>query len=93
MKTYTVEVENNGCERCGHGKLWVVVDPDGIAGGTSYSNEEEAADIAGMLNDALKRGQRRAKSLADSVAVLIADNTVEGWFGIGDVQDALKSYE
>ena len=54
---YFVEVDNNGCTKCGVGRTWVVVGPDGCAGGTSYGLEEDAADLAEDLNIAFFRGQ------------------------------------
>lgn len=60
-KPYVVEVERNGCEYCGAEKYWVVVfTPDNLAGGTSYSNEEEAEDMAAAQNDAYEKGRAAA---------------------------------
>jgi hypothetical protein len=56
MAAYVVEVENEGCVHCGHGKQWIVVDPDGIGGGTTYGDEEDAIEIAEMLTDAFEAG-------------------------------------
>jgi hypothetical protein len=53
---YFIEVDNNGCSKCSHGRNWCVVGPDGAAGGTSYGDEEDAAAIAEILNDAFSRG-------------------------------------
>lgn len=55
MKHYQVEVENNGCEHCGNGKSWVIM-ANGIAGGTSYSNPDEAQELCELLNNAFKAG-------------------------------------
>ena len=57
---YFVEVDNNGCRECGHGRNWVVVDPDGIRGGTSYGLEEDADDLAEDLNRAFNRGRNNS---------------------------------
>lgn len=54
---YFVEVDNNGCSKCGAGRTWVVVNPDGYAGGTSYGLEEDAQDLAEDLNIAFNRGR------------------------------------
>lgn len=54
---YFVEIDNNGCSKCGAGRTWVVVDPDGYAGGTSYGLEEDAQDLAENLNIAFHRGR------------------------------------
>ena len=55
-KHYQVEVEKNGCERCGEGKMWVIV-ANGIAGCTSYGNEDEAVELCDELNDAFDEGR------------------------------------
>jgi len=54
---YFIEVERNGCERCGHGKTWVVVGPDGVAGSVSYEDSSEAQDMADALNEAFWHGR------------------------------------
>lgn len=56
MNYYQVEVEKNGCERCGEGKLWVIVVND-VAGGTSYENEDEARELCEKLNYAFEAGR------------------------------------
>jgi hypothetical protein len=53
---YFVEVDENGCPKCGSGRLWVVVDPDGVRGSTSYGLEEDADDLAEDLNIAFGKG-------------------------------------
>lgn len=60
---YFIEVETNGCERCGHGKLWAVVGPDGVAQATMYEEPEDAQALADALNEAFWRG-RTEPSLA-----------------------------
>ncbi len=54
---YHIELDNNGCPHCRRGKTWFVVGPDGVAGGTSYTIEEDALEIADMLNLAYYEGQ------------------------------------
>ena len=56
-KAYHVEVDGAGCPHCGHMKLWVVVDPGGYAGGTSYANQDEAEEIAKLQNEAFEAGR------------------------------------
>lgn len=53
---YFVEVDVNGCERCGAGKTWTVVGPDGVAAGTSWKYVSDAEDFAEALNDAFYKG-------------------------------------
>lgn len=65
MKRYQVEVEKNGCERCGKGKMWVIV-ANGIAGGTSYANEDEAVELCDQLNDAFELGRASILSCGDN---------------------------
>lgn len=54
---YFIEVDSNGCPHCGAGRTWLIIEPDGLGGPVSYSDEEEAAEIAEMLNDAYARGR------------------------------------
>lgn len=53
---YTVVIDLLGCSNCGHGRTWHVVDPEGIADGVSYFDEEDAKDFAALLNDAYLKG-------------------------------------
>lgn len=55
---YFVEVDDNGCSKCGAGRNWVVVDPEGIRGSTSYGLEEDAQDLAEDLNRAFNAGRK-----------------------------------
>lgn len=50
MDAYKVERERGDCEHCGGPGLWWVVGPDGIAGGTSFTEEADADEHAGLLN-------------------------------------------
>lgn len=54
---YFVEVDNNGCEKCGAGKTWTVVGPDGVAQGQSFENVEDAEALADALNGAFFAGR------------------------------------
>ena len=60
MGDYTVKC-NKGCEHCGQGKTWVVVDPDGDFVGTTYLDKDDALELADMLNTALSRGRKETK--------------------------------
>lgn len=61
-KPYTVGLDQDGCEKCGHGKLWAVVDPDGIALGTSYGEKDDAEDMADNMNLAFILGQAKERT-------------------------------
>jgi hypothetical protein len=54
---YFVEVDQNGCERCGHGKTWTVVGPDGVAHSQSFDDVEDAESLADALNGAFFAGR------------------------------------
>jgi hypothetical protein len=53
---YKVEQEHPGCSKCGEGKTWVVIGPDGFAGGTSYGREEDAEEHADDMSRAFEAG-------------------------------------
>ena len=61
---YFVEVNNNGCSKCGHDRTWDVIDPDGFALDRSWEDEEEADWIAEILNEAYKMGERSMTPIA-----------------------------
>jgi len=63
-KPYTVEQDDSGCCLCGNGKTWNVIDPDGIASGTSYGDKEDAEDLADELNRAFHLGQVKERAEA-----------------------------
>jgi hypothetical protein len=52
---YQVEVYHAGCDKCGDGKTWAIFE-DGIAGGTSFSEEGEAIEQCDELNEAYFAG-------------------------------------
>lgn len=54
---YFVEVNNDGCSRCGHDRTWTVVGPDGVALGQSWVDEDDAQDVADWLNEAYEAGR------------------------------------
>lgn len=65
---YFIEVDTNGCDKCGHDRTWCIVgpDPDEQATSASYGDEDEAQHICDALNDAYYRGftaciERRAE--------------------------------
>ena len=51
------ESDSKGCEKCGSGKLWDIVGPDGYALGTSWGDKEFVDDLADWLNDAYVAGK------------------------------------
>lgn len=66
---YTVEEDPPGCATCGKGKTWHVIDPDGIAGATSYFDEDRADDLAADLNHAYAKG------------LAVREDRESGWVG------------
>jgi len=61
---YFITVDTNGCGHCGEGRTWAIVGPDGVMGGTSFEDEDEAADLVELLNDAYCQGRSGALSEA-----------------------------
>ncbi len=57
---YHIEVDDPGCEKCGHGKTYIVVGPDGVGGSTSHFDIEDAEHEAEILNVAYGLGAQRA---------------------------------
>jgi len=55
---YRVEIDPHhpGCECCGKGCMWWIVDSEGVGGGASYGDECTAEEEAGALNFAFERG-------------------------------------
>src|SRR5690242_13232260 len=49
---YRVEVDHDGCERCSCGRTWTIVGPDDYAIGQSFESQEDAEDLARLLNAA-----------------------------------------
>jgi hypothetical protein len=54
---YFVEIDENGCAKCGVGRMWTVIGPDGTQHQTSFADEDDAARLAEDLNDAYYRGK------------------------------------
>ena len=57
IEPYTIEIESDGCEKCGHGKQWAIMRPDGVCLGQTWENPEEAQQIADWMNEAFVAGQ------------------------------------
>ena len=62
---YIVGIDTPSCKECGLGKTWTVFGPNHIAMGVCFGEESEADSLAGMLNDAHKKG--RAAGLRESL--------------------------
>ena len=56
QEVFRVEVEESGCERCGHGTQWTVVGPDDVAISQSFEDQELAEDIAEYMNQGYRAG-------------------------------------
>lgn len=57
---YFIEVDSNGCSKCGAGRTWTVCGPDGSWLSTSYEGEEgqeQAEWLADILNQAYWAGK------------------------------------
>ncbi len=57
MTAYRVEIGSPACPHCGDGATWDVIDPHGIATGTSYGDESDAYAMAAALNHAFHLGR------------------------------------
>lgn len=53
---YSIEVVDQGCVTCGHEKRWCVVKPDDSQHHTEYEDEEQAQEIADLMNEAYLEG-------------------------------------
>jgi len=53
---YNVVPEDKACSCCEQGATWVIVGPDGVGFGTSYLDEDEAEEIAELMNLAFQAG-------------------------------------
>lgn len=60
-KAYNVEIDDDGCRHCTAGRTWIVVGPDGLGGGTTYGQQEDAEEIAELMNMAYEAGARRGE--------------------------------
>ena len=59
VSAYYVEVDHDGCGHCSAGKTWTVVGPDGTGQAISWGTQDEADDVAAMLNAAFECGQQQ----------------------------------
>jgi len=62
---YRVEVQEEGCDLCGAGKFWVVVDSEDTADATAYADREDAEHMADAMNRAFERGLAAANPKED----------------------------
>ena len=53
---YKVEMDRSGCSKCGAGKLWMVVGPDGFSQSVLYGDRDEADHQAWILSKAYNLG-------------------------------------
>jgi hypothetical protein len=82
---YFIEVDTNGCSKCGHDRTWTVIGPDGTAHHTSYSDIEDAESLAEALNAAFyaglnekQREMRRARKAISKVVIPPASSSNPG---------------
>jgi len=72
---YFVEVDENGCAKCGAGRMWTVIGPDGDQHHTSFADEDDAAKLAEDLNDAYYKGvhekQREMRKAREAVSNVV----------------------
>lgn len=59
-KIYTVEVDQQGCSRCGSELGYTVVGPDGVEECAIYNDRSAAEEIADLMNLAYEQGRRAA---------------------------------
>lgn len=65
-EAYHVVKDKLGCEHCGAGRLWMIVGPDDFALGQVFTDQEDADDLARLLNAAHQFG---AGLLADDTKI------------------------
>lgn len=81
QQPYFVEVDRNGCPKCGAGRMWTVIGPDGAAIGESWSAEEPAQDMADEKNDAYDAGMERGQKERDQLKAELEDSLTRlHWF-------------
>jgi hypothetical protein len=54
---YFVEVDKNGCSKCGHGREYTIIGPEDCALSVSWEDKEESARICEWLNEAYYHGR------------------------------------
>jgi len=59
-KIYTVEVDLQGCSRCGTEIGYTVIGPDGVEECAIYNDRQAAEEIAEQMNFAYAQGRRAA---------------------------------
>ncbi len=63
---YHIEVEQNGCSKCGSGRMWIVIGPDGYGGSETFTDADDAADLCEQLNGAYDAGLANRASCGTS---------------------------
>lgn len=64
VEPYFIERDQAGCSKCGDGRSWAVICPDGSQLSQSWVDEDDAAYIAEILNDAFLWGQSSKRKKA-----------------------------
>lgn len=60
QRIYTVEIDLQGCSRCGTEAGYTVVGPDGVEECAIYQDRHSAEEIAELMNFAYEQGRRAA---------------------------------
>jgi hypothetical protein len=60
LRVYTVEIDPQGCSRCGTEVGYTVVGPDGVEECAIYNDRRTAEEIAELMNFAYEQGRRAA---------------------------------
>lgn len=69
--SYPYTIERNvekACHQCGHGQMWDVIDPSGVALGVSYGCEDDASHMAEELNRAYSAGRASVAAIDEQIA-------------------------
>lgn len=59
-RIYTVEIDLQGCSRCGTEIGYTVIGPDGVEECAIYNDRQEAEEIAELMNLAYEQARRAA---------------------------------
>ena len=62
MNAYNVEQEKAGCEKCGHGTSWEIVDLTGAGIGGTWCDRDDAEEHCAALNRAYRLGVREGSA-------------------------------
>jgi hypothetical protein len=77
-KPYVLEIDNEGCTKCGEGRTWTIVDLDGFSIGQSWGGceaEVDAEEMAGLLNSVYEKGQASmTKNPKKNFKIICIDN-------------------